>query len=229
MIYDAGKYDVAVIGAGHAGIEAALAAARLGCHTAVFTINMDAVGNCPCNPSIGGTAKGHLVREIDALGGEMGKTADACTLQSRMLNLGKGAGRPLAARADRPQPVRRVMKHKLELCPNLEMKQAEVVDLQRAAEGWVLTTRLGAQYACRAVVLATGTFLGGAHFCRRRLLCGRAGRHVPGDRACGRAEKARHRAAALQDRNAGARFALLHRLFRARGAERRRAGHAVFV
>ena len=164
MIYDAGKYDVAVIGAGHAGIEAALAAARLGCHTAVFTINMDAVGNCPCNPSIGGTAKGHLVREIDALGGEMGKTADACTLQSRMLNLGKGpAVHSLRAQIDRNQYAR-VMKHKLELCPNLEMKQAEVVDLQRAAEGWVLTTRLGAQHACRAVVLATGTFLGGRIF-----------------------------------------------------------------
>ena len=164
MIYDAGKYDVAVIGAGHAGIEAALAAARLGCHTAVFTINMDAVGNCPCNPSIGGTAKGHLVREIDALGGEMGKTADACTLQSRMLNLGKGpAVHSLRAQIDRNQYAR-VMKHKLELCPNLEMKQAEVVDLQRAAEGWVLTTRLGARYACRAVVLATGTFLGGRIF-----------------------------------------------------------------
>ena len=88
--YQADSYDVAVIGAGHAGIEAGLAAARLGCRTVVFTINMDAVGNCPCNPSIGGTAKGHLVREIDALGGEMGKTADACFLQSRMLNLGKG-------------------------------------------------------------------------------------------------------------------------------------------
>ena len=164
MIYDAGKYDVAVIGAGHAGIEAALAAARLGCHTAVFTINMDAVGNCPCNPSIGGTAKGHLVREIDALGGEMGKTADACTLQSRMLNLGKGpAVHSLRAQIDRNRYAR-VMKHKLELCPNLEMKQAEVVDLQRAAESWVLTTRLGAQYACRAVVLATGTFLGGRIF-----------------------------------------------------------------
>ena len=164
MIYDAGKYDVAVIGAGHAGIEAALAAARLGCHTAVFTINMDAVGNCPCNPSIGGTAKGHLVREIDALGGEMGKTADACTLQSRMLNLGKGpAVHSLRAQIDRNQYAR-VMKHKLELCPNLEMKQAEVVDLQRAEEGWVLTTRLGAQYACRTVVLATGTFLGGRIF-----------------------------------------------------------------
>lgn len=152
MIYDAGKLDIAVIGAGHAGIEAALAAARLGCRTAVFTINMDAVGNCPCNPSIGGTAKGHLVREIDALGGEMGKTADACTLQSRMLNLGKGpAVHSLRAQIDRNQYAR-VMKHKLELCPNLEMKQAEVVDLQRTADHWILTTQLGAQYACLSLI-----------------------------------------------------------------------------
>lgn len=102
MEYLAGQYDVVVIGAGHAGIEAALAAARLGCKTAVFTINMDAVGNCPCNPSIGGTAKGHLVREIDALGGEMGKTADQCLLQMRMLNRGKGpAVHSLRAQIDR--------------------------------------------------------------------------------------------------------------------------------
>lgn len=164
MNYEAGNFDVAVIGAGHAGIEAALASARLGCHTAVFTINMDAVGNCPCNPSIGGTAKGHLVREIDALGGEMGKTADACTLQSRMLNLGKGpAVHSLRAQIDRNQYAR-VMKHKLELCPNLEMKQAEVVNLVRDNDAWLLTTRLGAQYTCKAVVLATGTFLGGKIF-----------------------------------------------------------------
>ncbi|MDD7646264.1 MAG: tRNA uridine-5-carboxymethylaminomethyl(34) synthesis enzyme MnmG [Ruminococcus bromii] len=164
MNYKAGNFDVAVIGAGHAGIEAALASARLGCHTAVFTINMDAVGNCPCNPSIGGTAKGHLVREIDALGGEMGKTADECTLQSRMLNLGKGpAVHSLRAQIDRNQYAR-VMKHKLELCPNLEMKQAEVVDLVRENDAWLLTTRLGAQYTCKAVVLATGTFLGGKIF-----------------------------------------------------------------
>lgn len=164
MNYKAGNFDIAVIGAGHAGIEAALASARLGCHTAVFTINMDAVGNCPCNPSIGGTAKGHLVREIDALGGEMGKTADECTLQSRMLNLGKGpAVHSLRAQIDRNRYAR-VMKHKLELCPNLEMKQAEVVDLVQAEDGWLLTTRLGAQYVCRAIVLATGTFLGGRIF-----------------------------------------------------------------
>ena len=164
MSYDAGKYDVAVIGAGHAGIEAALASARLGCRTVIFTINMDAVGNCPCNPSIGGTAKGHLVREVDALGGEMGKTADECTLQSRMLNLGKGpAVHSLRAQIDRNKYAR-VMKHKLEQCENLVMRQAEVIDIERDGENWLLTTRLGAVYTCRAVVLATGTFLGGRIF-----------------------------------------------------------------
>ena len=157
-------YDVAVIGAGHAGIEAALAAARLGCKTVVFTINMDAVGNMPCNPSIGGTSKGHLVREIDALGGEMGKTADECTLQSRMLNLGKGpAVHSLRAQIDRNKYAR-VMKHKLEQCENLVMRQAEVIGIERDGENWLLTTRLGAVYTCRAVVLATGTFLGGRIF-----------------------------------------------------------------
>ena len=162
--YDAGAVDVAVVGAGHAGIEAGLAAARLGCKTMVFTINLDAVGNCPCNPSIGGTAKGHLVREIDALGGEMGKTADACMIQSRMLNLGKGpAVHSLRAQIDRNQ-YSRVMKHKLELQANLSLKQAEVVDLAREGESWLVTTRLGAVYRAGAVILCTGTFLGGKVF-----------------------------------------------------------------
>ena len=162
MKYFAGELDVAVIGAGHAGIEAALAAARLGCRTAVFTINMDAVGNCPCNPSIGGTAKGHLVREIDALGGEMGRAADACMLQSRMLNKGKGpAVHSLRAQIDRRR-YSEYMKHTLELQENLSMKQAEITDLERLEDGlWRLTTRLEAQYTAKAVILATGTFLGG--------------------------------------------------------------------
>ncbi len=162
--YHAGDFDIIVIGAGHAGIEAGLAAARLGCHTAVFTINLDAVGNCPCNPSIGGTAKGHLVREIDALGGEMGKTADQCMIQSRMLNLGKGpAVHSLRAQIDRNQYAR-VMKHKLELCPALELKQAEVVALDQEHEFWRVTTRLGAVYQAKAVIICTGTFLGGKIF-----------------------------------------------------------------
>ncbi len=161
MTYFAGDYDVAVIGAGHAGIEAALAAARLGCKTAVFTINMDAVGNCPCNPSIGGTAKGHLVRELDALGGEMGKTADECFLQSRMLNRGKGpAVHSLRAQIDRRR-YSEVMKHKLELQDNLELRQAEITDIQRNDNGWLLTTQMLAQYLCKAVIIATGTYLGG--------------------------------------------------------------------
>lgn len=162
--YDAGKIDVAVIGAGHAGIEAGLAAARLGCKTAVFTINLDAVGNCPCNPSIGGTAKGHLVREIDALGGEMGKAADACTLQSRMLNLGNGpAVHSLRAQIDR-NLYSQTMKHTLETCENLELRQAEVVALRQKEDKWELETRLGAIYTAGAVVIATGTFLGGRVF-----------------------------------------------------------------
>lgn len=162
--YDAGTVDVAVVGAGHAGIEAGLAAARLGCKTIVFTINLDAVGNCPCNPSIGGTAKGHLVREIDALGGEMGKTADACTIQSRMLNLGKGpAVHSLRAQIDRNQ-YSRMMKHKLELEENLSLKQAEVVNLAQDNDSWLVTTRFGAVYRAGAVILCTGTFLGGKIF-----------------------------------------------------------------
>ena len=161
MRFMAGKYDVAVIGAGHAGIEAALAAARLGCATVVFTINLDCVGNMPCNPSIGGTAKGHLVREIDALGGEMGRAADANTLQSRMLNRGKGpAVHSLRAQIDR-RAYSATMKHTLETTPGLDLKQAEIVELVRDGDGWLLTTRLEEQYRARAVVLATGTFLRG--------------------------------------------------------------------
>ncbi len=161
MGYEAGKYDVAVIGAGHAGIEAGLAAARLGCRTAVFTINMDAVGNCPCNPSIGGTAKGHLVREIDALGGEMGKTADECFLQMRMLNRGKGpAVHSLRAQIDR-RKYSTVMKHKLELQKNLDLRQAEIVSIEKSGDKWLLETRMNAVFECAAVIIATGTFLGG--------------------------------------------------------------------
>ena len=161
MKYIADSWDVAVIGAGHAGIEAGLAAARLGCRTAVFTINLDAVGNCPCNPSIGGTAKGHLVREIDALGGEMGRAADAATIQSRMLNLGKGpAVHSLRAQIDRREYAK-IMKHALERQENLSLKQAEIVSLERGEEGWLLTTRMEAVHTAKAVVLATGTFLAG--------------------------------------------------------------------
>ena len=163
--YFAGAYDVAVIGAGHAGIEAALAAARLGCKTAVFTINMDAVGNCPCNPSIGGTAKGHLVREIDALGGEMGRAADECTLQSRMLNRGKGpAVHSLRAQIDRRRYSAR-MKHTLELQENLDLRQAEITELKRGENGtWLLTTRMLGVFEAKTVVIATGTYLGGRIF-----------------------------------------------------------------
>lgn len=164
MNYLAGKYDVAVVGAGHAGIEAALAAARLGCKTAIFTINMDAVGNCPCNPSIGGTAKGHLVREIDALGGEMGKTADECFLQSRMLNRGKGpAVHSLRAQIDR-RKYSTVMKHKLELQNNLDLRQAEITDIEKVDGGYNLTTRMLAVFKCKTVIIATGTYLGGRIF-----------------------------------------------------------------
>ena len=161
LSYDAGSYDIAVIGAGHAGIEAALAGARLGCSTAVFTINMDAVGNCPCNPSIGGTAKGHLVREIDALGGEMGRTTDECFIQSRMLNLGKGpAVHSLRAQIDRRE-YSKIMKHKLELTENLHLRQAEIVDLYPEDGVWKVVTRMHAVFTAKAVILATGTFLGG--------------------------------------------------------------------
>ena len=160
-----GTYDVIVIGAGHAGIEAAHAAARLGARTAVFTLSLDFIGNMPCNPSIGGTAKGHLVREVDALGGLMGLAADATYLQSRMLNRGKGpAVHSLRVQTDRKR-YHIWMKHALEKTPNLDIHQGEIVgvDLQ---DGQVcgVYTNLHAYYACRAVVVATGTNLGGRIF-----------------------------------------------------------------
>ncbi len=162
MKYFAKEYDVIVIGAGHAGIEAGLAAARLGTTVGVFTINMDWVGNLPCNPSIGGTSKGHLVREIDALGGEMGKAADANTLQSRILNLGKGpAVHSLRAQIDR-RHYSEYMKHVLEKQENLELIQAEVVSLTRSdKDKWQIVTQLEAIYDAKCVIIATGTFLGG--------------------------------------------------------------------
>ena len=164
MVFFAGSTDVAVIGAGHAGIEAALAAARLGCETVLFTINLDCVGNMPCNPSIGGTAKGHLVREIDALGGEMGKAADATMLQSRMLNRGRGpAVHSLRAQIDR-RAYQQHMKFLLEREPRVQLRQAEIVSLDRDSDEWVLTTRLEEQFRCKAVILATGTFLRGKIF-----------------------------------------------------------------
>lgn len=161
MEYFAKSYDIAVIGAGHAGIEAGLAAARLGASAVVFTVNLDWVGNMPCNPSIGGTSKGHLVREIDALGGEMGKAADKNSIQTRMLNRGKGpAVHSLRAQIDRRE-YSKYMKHTMELQENLDLKQAEIVDLFKKDGLFYLKTQLEAVYSARAVILATGTFLGG--------------------------------------------------------------------
>ena len=160
MTYLAGQCDIAVIGAGHAGIEAALACARLGMHTILFTINLDAVGNMPCNPAIGGTGKGHLVREIDALGGEMGLAADKACIQYRMLNKGKGpAVHSLRAQADR-RKYQQVMKHTLEQQENLELKQAQITQIL-VENGTVtgVTTQLGAEYKAKAVIIATGTYL----------------------------------------------------------------------
>ena len=160
MSYFVENCDVAVIGAGHAGIEAALAAARLGLKTILFTINLDAAGNMPCNPAIGGTGKGHLVRELDALGGEMGLAADHSCIQYRMLNRGKGpAVHSLRAQADRRR-YQEYMKHTLEKQENLELKQAQIVKV--LTEGGAvsgLETNLGGQYGARALVVATGTYL----------------------------------------------------------------------
>ena len=162
MRYDAGRCDIAVIGAGHAGIEAALASARLGLDTVCFTVNLDSVGNMPCNPAIGGTGKGHLVRELDALGGEMAKAADLACIQYRMLNLGKGpAVHSLRAQADRRR-YSEIMKHTLEQQEHLLVKQAEIVDIG-VEDGHVVsvTTQTGATFFCRAVVIASGTYLDG--------------------------------------------------------------------
>ena len=164
--YEAGQYDVAVIGAGHAGIEAALASARLGCSTILFTISLDAIGNMPCNPAIGGTAKGHLVRELDALGGEMGKAADATMLQSRMLNRGKGpAVHSLRVQSDR-MAYHEYMKKTLEKTHNLLVRQAEIVAVDVDEQGSVsgVTTAMGAHYQVKAVIAATGTYLRGKIF-----------------------------------------------------------------
>lgn len=160
-MFIADTYDIAVIGAGHAGIEAAFAASRLGMRTCLFSISLDGVANLPCNPSIGGTAKGHLVREIDALGGEMGKAADSTFIQSRILNRGKGpAVHSLRAQIDR-RKYQTEMKHRLELAENLDLRQAEIVDITRNDEGAVrsVITRSGAEYLCRAAVVCTGTYL----------------------------------------------------------------------
>ena len=173
------SYDVAVIGAGHAGIEAALAAARLGCRTAVFTITLDAIGNMPCNPSIGGTGKGHLVMELDALGGEMGKAADATMLQSRMLNLAKGpAVHSLRVQSDR-RAYHRYMKAALEAEPNLDIFQDEVIEIKTengAVSG--VKTSLGGDFPCKAAVICTGTYLGG------KIFVGDAVRHSGPDGVC---------------------------------------------
>ncbi len=164
MEYVSENFDIAVIGAGHAGIEAGLAAARLGCKTAVFTINLDWVGNMPCNPSIGGTSKGHLVREIDALGGEMGVAADLNTLQNRMLNLGKGpAVHSLRAQIDR-RTYSDYMKSVMERQENLYLRQAEIIDIRKDGDEWILKTRLEALHKVKAVIIATGTFLAGKVF-----------------------------------------------------------------
>ena len=162
MKYDAGKYDIAVIGAGHAGCEAALAASKLGMKTLLFSISLECVANMPCNPHIGGTSKGHLVREIDALGGEMGKNIDKTMIQLRMLNTSKGpAVHSLRAQADRKR-YQMEMKHTLEKQENLYLKQAEIVNIN-VKEGKIksVETNLGAVYSVDSVIVATGTYLKG--------------------------------------------------------------------
>ena len=221
-----GTYDVIVIGAGHAGIEAAHAAARLGARTAVFTLSLDFIGNMPCNPSIGGTAKGHLVREVDALGGLMGLAADATYLQSRMLNRGKGpAVHSLRVQTDRKR-YHIWMKHALEQTANLDIHQGEIVGVD-VQDGKVcgVFTNLHGYYACKAVVIATGTNLGG------RIFVGDA--HYDsgpdGTRAdpvpCGE----RLYAAPLQDRHARPRPPPQHRLLKARMPARRPRRRAAAV
>ena len=160
-MFTAGEYDVVVVGGGHAGVEASFAAARLGMSTCLFSISLDSIANLPCNPSIGGTAKGHLVREIDALGGEMGKAADATLLQSRILNRGKGpAVYSLRAQIDR-RKYQNEMKHRLELCKGLDVKQGEIVRVNLDENGAVCSveTRMGAKYLCKAVIICSGTYL----------------------------------------------------------------------
>ena len=160
-MFTAGSYDIVVVGGGHAGIEEALSAARLGMKTCLFSISLDSVANLPCNPSIGGTAKGHLVREIDALGGEMGKAADKTLLQSRILNRGKGpAVYSLRAQIDR-RAYQNEMKHRIEMCENLHLKQGEIVKVNLDDSGCVrsVETRMGAEYLCKAVIISTGTYL----------------------------------------------------------------------
>ncbi len=162
-MFTADTYDITVIGGGHAGIEAALAAARLGLKTCIFSITLDGVANLPCNPSIGGTAKGHLVREIDALGGEMGRAADACFIQSRILNRGKGpAVHSLRAQIDR-RKYQTDMKHRIELCENLDLRQAEISEITVNDDNSVrsVITSAGAEYMCKAVIVCTGTYLKG--------------------------------------------------------------------
>ena len=162
MSYYAGKYDIAVIGAGHAGCEAALASARMGMKTLLFSISLEAVANMPCNPHIGGSSKGHLVREIDALGGEMGRNIDKTFTQIKMLNTSKGpAVYSLRAQADRKR-YQMEMKHTLERQKKLYLKQAEIVDIEIENEKVKsLTTNVGARYEVNSIILATGTYLKG--------------------------------------------------------------------